>query len=325
MTGTPSATVASLAKGAMIAMSLSKLKLIAACGILGTLATAGAGGAVAQSGGSGTGTAAAPAQPAATTTPEPAPKALEAANERIKALEAELAALRGEARIVSRATVTRTGVPAAPAAPAPPIPPSPMEPGIPVAAAPAAPAPPPVQAPGGGMGRGAMASPRPRTTPNVMSLGGVNVMIISPGLDRVTILNTETGTRETYHPPRGLAEIMPVSGSSGLGLWIQGDEIKQVAAFDYRSGKWNPYDLREPAKGRATPTIGDGVVTYQIGKLRYTFNNRVDRWSVLETNEESPRELPGPQGKTILQDGDQIHIYNVKTGDWTHHDIKDEK
>ena len=60
MAGTPSAHVASLAKGAMTAMMISKLKLIAAVGLMAGVGAGGAGAMTYQAGG---GQATAPAKP----------------------------------------------------------------------------------------------------------------------------------------------------------------------------------------------------------------------------------------------------------------------
>ena len=79
MAGTPSAHVAALAKGAMIAMMISKLKLIAAFGVLGGLAAGGAGAMTYRS---GDGPAKAEAAPAVM--PDPARRLAAVREERSK-------------------------------------------------------------------------------------------------------------------------------------------------------------------------------------------------------------------------------------------------
>ena len=179
---------------------------------------------------------------------------------------------------------------------------------------------------GGGMGGGAAGT---RPTSQVLNLGSgtANVLVIPPGMDRVTILNTETNARETYRAPQGVTQVTPLFGANGGALMLKGPEIGQVVAFDAKEGRWYPQDLREPAKDQAIPLVSGESVTYPRGKFIYTFSFEARKWSVLELKADGPRAgtFPGGGGKTIVPDGDQIHIYNAKTGEWTHLDTKDEK
>ncbi len=419
MAGTPSAPVASLAKGAMLAMMIPKLKLIAALGLLGGLATGGAGAMSYQAGG---GPAEAPSPPAPPpedakqigaiqqerarltaevdaitarmqllqleslesgyqlehlgkqlankkalrdqwearwrasvsgsrpAAPAGSPDPLEAANERIKQLEAELAGLRAKTRTVRQSVVetSEAGSPSSPpeALPAPPVPPAPpAEPGPPTAVAPVPPtppAPPPPAAPrasqgfgrpgmsGGGSG---MATSNLRETSNVMNLVGTpNVLVIAPNMERIMILNTETGARDTYRVPQGATQVTPTFAATGGGLMMKGPEIRQVVAFDAREGRWYPQDLREPVKDVAYPAVSNEAVLYRLGKFLYVFSIEAKKWSTLELKGEGAenRSFPGGfagfgSGKMILPDGDQIHIYNAKNGEWTHIDTKEER
>ncbi len=412
--GTPSAHVASLAKGAMIAMMTSKLKLIAALGVLGGLA---AGGAGAMSHQAGDGPAKAPSQPAPPpedakqinaiqqerarltaevdaitarmqllqleslesgyqlehlgkqlankkavrdqwearwrasvsgsrpATPAASPDPLEAANERIKQLESELAKLRATTRTIQR-TEERTGTArstpsSADALPAPPVPPTPpAAPSPPSAAAPAPPVPPAPHAPQAGPGperriMGGGAGGDPRTIPTVMPVSGSPVvLVISPAMDRVTILDTETNARSTYRAPRGVTEVIPILGANGGALWIKGPEIKQLVGFDTTGGDWSPYDLPDSVKGQVVPVVGYGRATYRIGRLLYSFVPQKKTWSVQELKgDDSGRSALMGHGMMygdteIIPDGDQIHVYRIKSGlegEWTHLDVKEEK
>ena len=40
-----------------------------------------------------------------------------------------------------------------------------------------------------------------------------------------------------------------------VALYLKGPEVRQVAAYDFQSGKWYPQDLKEPTT-KASPIVG---------------------------------------------------------------------
>ena len=70
---------------------------------------------------------------------------------------------------------------------------------------------------------------------------------------------------------------------------------------------------------------------YTVGRFVYAFSLQANRWGVLELKRpvDEGSSLPaganiGENGMTIPE-GNAIHFFNPKTGDWTHIDIQDNK
>ena len=71
------------------------------------------------------------------------------------------------------------------------------------------------------------------------------------------------------------------------------------------------------------------TATYSVGRFLYKYSAIAKKWSVLELKREIPAASgfvqAGGDDKTVIPDGDVIHVYDPKTGDWTHIDTKDDK
>jgi RNA polymerase sigma factor (sigma-70 family) len=174
----------------------------------------------------------------------------------------------------------------------------------------------------GGVGR---RSPNPM----VMQLGGSRVLIIPAEQDRATVLNIEDGTRATQRIPKGVTEVMPVISLGVVALQLKGPDVRQVAVYETQGAQWYPLDLKEPTT-EAGPVVGNQEVTYQLGRFLYVFSAQAKKWSVLELKREMGRRgfhpMNGLQnGKMMIPEGDLIHLYDPKTGEWTHIDTKDDK
>ncbi len=184
---------------------------------------------------------------------------------------------------------------------------------------------------GSGMGMGASMGGAARKLPMRIDFpDNVHILVVPAEHDRATVINTETNARETYRPPQGVTEIVPVVGLGASAIQIKGSEITQVAAYDTKSAKWYPQDLREPAKDGAAPVVGNSTVRYQVGRFLYLFSTHTKKWAVLELKRDPGRNglsvLIGDQnGKMTIPEGNILHIYNAKTGEWTHIDTNDDK
>ncbi len=122
----------------------------------------------------------------------------------------------------------------------------------------------------------------------------------------------------------------PGGGVKGpIGLSIQGPTITQLAAFDSADKRWTTFDLREPAKGGVRPSVTLNTVSYRVGRFLYRYSAIAKKWSVLELKRESSAPNQDEQafgnGKMIIPEGDVIHVYDPKTGEWTDIDTKDDK
>ncbi len=182
---------------------------------------------------------------------------------------------------------------------------------------------------GGGMGAGMMGMGGKRS-PMVVQFGGSQILAIPAEYDRATVVNTETGVKSTQRFPEGLTEVMPVIGPGVVGFVLKGPEVRQIAAFDIQGGKWYAQELKVPVR-EANPIVGPNQVTYQLGRFLCIFSIPAKKWSVLELKRD-----PGPgnfyqgmfgghDGKMVIPEGDLVHIYDPKTGEWTHVDTKDDQ
>ncbi len=175
------------------------------------------------------------------------------------------------------------------------------------------------------------ANPRPRSAnPMVMQLGEDSVLVIPSEQDRVTILNTKTGTRVTQRFPDGMTAVTPVVSPGMVALFLKGPEVRQVAAYDIQGGKWYPQDLQEPTT-EASPVTGFQTAYYQLGRFLYVFSAQAKKWGVLELKHDPGRGQVGftagggEEGKMMIPEGDLIHLYDAKTGEWTHIDTRDDQ
>ena len=129
---------------------------------------------------------------------------------------------------------------------------------------------------------------------------------------------------------------MKASGNEPYALQIKAPEVTQLAVFDQGEKKWVTQNLREPARGGVAPTVSPTTAAYRVGRFVYIYSVLAKKWSILESKGEAvadprsggvPPGLPSVDGsgKMILPEGELIHIYDAKTGEWTHLDTKDEK
>ncbi len=57
----------------------------------------------------------------------------------------------------------------------------------------------------------------------------------------------------------------------------------------------------------------------------------MEKWSVLELKRDRGQGnfyqgmSGGPNGKMVIPEGDLVHIYDPKTGEWTHVDTRDDQ
>jgi len=350
--GSAPAHVASLAKGALIAMMWHKIRAIAAVGLVAGLAAGGAGAVARQA-------AAGRAAPAEGPGKEPDATHQQAnINENDPASrEARLAALE---KLVGQLTAQLESARKAAAPPGPaPEPPAP-------AATVAVDAPP----------RRRDAQPIVHTLPGTPTLFAV----ISAARDRVTIINSDTRKRATFHMPGGATEIVPVVSGDLVGLIARGAALTRTAVYDRKGGgwseaelggpatevlpwignsalgasrqmvgfqvtapevrrllvyegsdaAWHPQELREPARGTVAPQVGGAIAQCRIAKTLYIYSSFSKTWSALDLKRNLPGRpdfsgsSPDGAGRITIPDGDTIHIYDSRAGEWTHIDTRDE-
>jgi RNA polymerase sigma factor (sigma-70 family) len=162
----------------------------------------------------------------------------------------------------------------------------------------------------------------------IVGAGCVSLLIKGPAEVTRTALYDIQGRRWYEYDLENLAtEIHPVMGPTDVGpvgLWIKGPTITRLVVFDQRDKKWTTQDLREPAKGQVSPLVMSTTVTYRIDRFLYIYSAIAKKWSVLEYRGMNSNIHMDGNGRMILPDGNLIHIYDAKTGEWTQIDTKDD-
>ncbi len=164
-----------------------------------------------------------------------------------------------------------------------------------------------------------------------MALPGSNKLLVIPAeRNQATVIDTGTNQRLTYRDPEG-SKIMPLIGGNVVGLELQGPHITQAVAFSRTANQWYPLDLKEgPADELLNPIVSENEVRYYLGRNLYFFNDLHKRWSTLTLKQpirKNTSSAPGERhegSKTMIPEGDTMHIYDSQTGEWTHINLKDE-
>ena len=124
---------------------------------------------------------------------------------------------------------------------------------------------------GGGMGMGGPPGNPGSTIPTVASREIIAVP--SSAGDKVWAQSLKGGDWKLYRVPEGVKATIILSGNV-LALMMVGPEIRQVVVFDAASAEWLPQDLREPVTGRVQPVIDQDLAVYNTGRFVYAFSAR---------------------------------------------------
>ncbi len=270
--GSVPAHVASLAKGALIAMMWHKLRGIAAVGLLAGLAAGGAG-ALAKQAGRDKPTARQAAPPSKT----PDETSLDLLTREVAAIEAAIPEAEGLVERLRRDREEGLRAIAAlkkkrtkPDGPAP------------------TPAPSPAPAPPGQPAEGASTAPGEAAS-QVLDLSNGSVLIISGKHDRATVLDVRTGKRTTCRFPGTVTDLNWIVGNGGMGFAMKGPDIRRIAVYDFHANAWASLDLHEPVRGEVSPIFGATEVAYQAGPIQYLYSTVDKRWGGVE--------VPGADGQ----------------------------
>ncbi len=180
---------------------------------------------------------------------------------------------------------------------------------------------------------------------SIFPLGGalVGLNIQGPAVKRVAVYDRRNKRWYEHDLKESATQVvissgqsMVASGNEAYALLILAPEVSQLAVFDLGEKKWVTQDLREPARGGVSARVSPSTASYLVGRFVYTYSALAKKWTILELKaaasatprpEGGPPGLPGVDvaGKMVLPEGDIIHIYDARTGDWTHIDTKDEK
>ncbi len=151
------------------------------------------------------------------------------------------------------------------------------------------------------------------------------ILICPPEGNWATILETLNGVKKTYRDPGNVIRISPVVSQNMVALRLEGPKVTQVVAYCRGEDEWYPQELKEPAlDGKIFPIVWPDVVQYRVGRYLYVFSNLGKRWGVLELKQPLPvgqHSMPGETANgecLMITEGDITHVYNYRSGDWTH-------
>jgi RNA polymerase sigma factor (sigma-70 family) len=147
------------------------------------------------------------------------------------------------------------------------------------------------------------------------------VIVHKPKSDKVAAYSTETGEWTSYDVPKGM-DVVPAASPGVVALMGIGDEIGQIATYTPYAGQWFPIDLKEPAKGRATPILGPNQAVYSIGRRVYAFSAQARAWDVLELPEGAKPVPIVYLSRATVEHDDHLYIFSLRTGKWTDFDAK---
>jgi hypothetical protein len=151
---------------------------------------------------------------------------------------------------------------------------------------------------------------------------GPALLIRSPSGDRVRLYTIPTRQALELSGPEGARlEVTPVYGQGIMALSLRGPRITRLALADSATG-WQVQDLLQPAEGRLTPVVAQGIALYRSGRHAYAYAAEAHRWDVVELPEGLP-DMPaiGPGTFTIEGRG-QIFTFSAQTGQWGHIDLR---
>jgi RNA polymerase sigma factor (sigma-70 family) len=157
---------------------------------------------------------------------------------------------------------------------------------------------------------------------------GSHILVISPEGDRVALYNrltTKTRTLRLPVAPGSRHDVVPIWGQNVIALHIKGPNISRIAAYGpllafQGQGKWCTQELREPVSV-ASPIVSNQSAAYKLGRYVYAFSSLVQRWDVIELPQDSHASpLASPDGfSVIIRAGSHLYEFNQNSGMW--HDL----
>ncbi len=153
--------------------------------------------------------------------------------------------------------------------------------------------------------------------PPSVSESGSNIMVASARGDRVAIFDRQTGKSSSVQlaaPTSERHQISAVWGANNdlLALAVNGPKITRIAVYAMaglagQTDGWYAQDLRQPYVDSAQPIVGNACVAYVAGRRVYAFSAQTQGWDVLE--------LDVPEGNIpIVSQSDDLQAFKVTSG-----------
>ncbi len=147
------------------------------------------------------------------------------------------------------------------------------------------------------------------------------VIVHKPKSDKVAAYSNETGEWTSYQVPQAL-DVSPIFSRTLVALYFKGDSINQIATYIPQLGQWYPIDLKEPAKGNATPIVNTNLAVYALGRRVYGFSTAAHGWDILELPEGAKPGVVTTSNTATVEHGDTVYLFNASRGKWTSFNAK---
>ncbi len=164
--------------------------------------------------------------------------------------------------------------------------------------------------------------PSSTTSPHYTRFGS-SVFAVSPNGDRLTYVDLQTrkkrsielsGTKES--PIR----VTPMGGNGCIAFNFEGEKISRIAVLE--DGDFHTQEVRPPAKGRATPIVGQWIVVYAVGRHLYGYSALAHRWDTAELPEGVIGVPTISAAEASLEGAGHIFTFSAETGKWEHIDVR---
>jgi hypothetical protein len=180
----------------------------------------------------------------------------------------------------------------------------------------------------------------------MMPMAGTHLVTLSmkgPAITRTAVFDIKEFRWIEHDLKDPITSISEMSDGGGalLAFTVEAPRISRITVFDRAEKAWSDFDLKEPAEGQIQATVLAGTARYVAGRFLYVYSVQAKKWSFLERPQapSNPLErsmllgLTNPQGmgspigngEITIADAEIVHIYDPKTGDWTHISTKDDQ
>jgi RNA polymerase sigma factor (sigma-70 family) len=154
---------------------------------------------------------------------------------------------------------------------------------------------------------------------------GWYVFASSQNGNRVAVFDKRTGKSKLLElpVPEGSSHLVTaITANEMLALNIEarsGALISKIAVYAANaggsSGRWYPQELREQVD-QATPRVHQLSVAYAMGRCIYAFSYPANRWDVLELSPGHEAKLADSGNEFQVEDGSHLYSFDEGSGTW---------
>jgi hypothetical protein len=141
----------------------------------------------------------------------------------------------------------------------------------------------------------------------------------------ISAMVSNYGVWQEYRALEGTS-ITPVLAPDVLALVVEGDEVREVAAFHSPSltlnwrnppGTWARQALRRPAKGPVQPVVGPGWAYYRVGGDVYAYSGMMNGWDALYLDGPERPKVATSTTAILVEHAETLYVFNLGSGKWS--------